>query len=66
MSHGDPQAVTAALNAELGHHPAWQKLSAVQAGRVHVMPAALFSADPGLNFPQAVRLLSEVLHERQP
>ena len=66
LSHGDPQAVTAALSAELGSHPAWQELSAVQRGRVHVMPATLFSADPGLNFPQAVRLLSEVLHERQP
>ena len=64
IRHGDPQAVTTALNKELSSHPAWQGLGAVQRGRVHVMPAALFSADPGLNFPQAVRLLSEVLHER--
>lgn len=65
VSHGDPDAVTAALNAELGSHPAWQGLTAVQQGRVHVVSAALFSSDSGLSFPHAVRTLSGVLHERR-
>jgi len=64
VSHGDPELVTAALNNELGIHPAWRTLSAVQQGRVRVLPAELLSSDAGPEFPKALRLLIEVVHGR--
>jgi iron complex transport system substrate-binding protein len=62
VSHGDPVLVTAAVRDELGTHPAWQTLKAVQNGRVHILPTETFSADPGPEFLQALRLLIEVVH----
>ena len=43
-------------------HPAWKQLSAVRNGRVHLLPSELFLFQAGTRFPEAFRMLAELLH----
>lgn len=48
--------------APLLNHPAWKQLSAVRNDRVHLLPSELFLFQAGPRFPEAFRMLAELLH----
>ena len=57
----DEDAALAALDASWGQSPAWQALSAVTAGRVHVLPKALFHYKPNARWGESYAYLANLL-----
>ena len=57
----DEDAALAALDASWGQSPAWQALSAVTAGRVHVLPKALFHYKPNARWGESYAYLYRLL-----
>lgn len=61
---GDEEAALKALHESLGQNPAWQALTAVQEGRVHVLPRELFHYKPNARWAESYRYLYEVLFQK--
>ena len=57
----DEDAALAALDASLGQNPAWQALSAVQSGRMYVLPKELFHYKPNARWSESYAYLSDLL-----
>ena len=57
----DEDAALAALDASWGQNPAWQALRAVSAGRVHVLPKALFHYKPNARWGESYAYLYRLL-----
>ncbi len=55
------EAALSALEETLGGNPAWQALSAVQGGRVHVLPKELFHYKPNARWGESYAYLYEKL-----
>ena len=62
---GDEEAALHALNESLGKNPAYQALTAVQEGRVHVLPRDLFHYKPNARWAESYGYLYEVLFETE-
>ena len=62
---GDEEAALHALNESLGQNPAFQALTAVQEGRVHVLARDLFHYKPNARWAESYGYLYEVLYESQ-
>ncbi len=62
---GDEEAALHALNESLGQNPAYQALTAVQEGRVHVLPRDLFHYKPNARWAESYGYLYEVLFGTQ-
>lgn len=60
VAHGDPEAIRAAFTKRLESGGPWAGMRAAATGGVHVLPAALFSQNPGLAMPDAARQLHEL------
>ena len=60
---GDEEAALAALNATLGQNPAFQALTAVQEGRMQVLPKELFHYKPNARWAESFEYLYEMLFE---
>lgn len=58
---GDEDAALAAVDAALGSNPAWQALSAVQSGRVYVLPRELFHYKPNSRWVESYAYLADLL-----
>ena len=56
-----PHGPTPAVLAQLAAHPAWARVPAVRAGRVHVLDEVLFSSSPGPRVGEAMRTLRRLL-----
>ena len=41
--------------------PAWATLRAVRNGRVYRLPQELFTSNPGIEYPQAVRYMADIV-----
>ncbi len=61
MTHGNSEEVQEGFVREMEGNPAWNSLSAVREGRIHVLPAELFGTNPGTRVAEAVKLLTELL-----
>lgn len=61
MTHGSSEEVEKGFVREMEGSPAWNSLSAVQEGRIHVLPADLFGTNPGTRVLEAIALLRELL-----
>lgn len=59
----DEDAALAALDATLGQNPAWQGLSAIKAGRLYVLPKALFHYKPNASWGESYAYLYNLLFE---
>ena len=59
MQTADGQAV---LEETLLRDPAWQSLTAVQAGRYHVMDPALYNLKPNARWGEAYEILADILY----
>ena len=57
------EAAVASLENMIKENPAWQTLSAVRDGRLHIMDKSLFNLKPNDRFAEAYRLLYEILTE---
>ncbi|WP_240941932.1 ABC transporter substrate-binding protein [Paenibacillus sp. HB172176] len=63
MTHADSDEVKDGFTKEMESNPAWNSLSAVRNGQIHVLPPALFGTNPGTRVIDAVKLLGELLKE---
>ncbi|WP_442603016.1 ABC transporter substrate-binding protein [Paenibacillus sp. KN14-4R] len=54
ITHADPEAVKKAFEEEMSKNAAWKNLDAVKAGRVVILPAQLFGANPGTKITEAL------------
>lgn len=63
ITMGDPKAVEEHLNKEIAGNAAWKDVQAVKNGRVHVLPANLFTVNPGTHIIDAMKLLQGYLTE---
>lgn len=57
----DEDAALAVVEGALGVNPAWQGLSAVKAGRVYVLPKALFHYKPNARWSESYAYLEDLL-----
>lgn len=60
---GDEEAALAIVEETLGQNPAWQGLTAVQEGRVYVLPRDLFHYKPNARWAESYAYLYELLFE---
>lgn len=58
----DPDAAKTVLEKTLFSNPAWQTLTAVREGRVHVMDGSLFNLKPNSRWGEAYEQLAEILY----
>ena len=59
MQTADAQPI---LESTLLSDPAWQSLTAVQAGRYHVMDSALYNLKPNARWGEAYEILADILY----
>lgn len=60
---GDSEAGIAAYETELASNPAWQELTAVKNGEVHILPKELYHYKPNVRWNEAYETLAELLYE---
>lgn len=58
---GDEEAALEAVDAALGSNPAWQALTAVESGRVYVLPRELFHYKPNSRWGESYAYLADLL-----
>ncbi len=59
---GDTEAAVAQYEETFGSNPAWQELTAVKDGRVHVLPKDMFHYKPNNRWGEAYEYLEEILY----
>lgn len=59
----DEAAAVATYENTLGSNPAWQALSAVKNGEVHILPKDLYHLKPNARWGEAYEKLEEILYE---
>ena len=52
----------AAKPKDFKKNPAWNSLTAVQQGKVYVLPERLFLINPGLRYPEAVKYMAQQVY----
>lgn len=57
VAHGDPEAIRTAFQQRLEGGGPWAGLRSAATGGVHVLPAGVFSINPGLGMPGAAKHL---------
>ena len=62
---GDSEAGIAAYEAELASNPAWQELTAVKNGEVHILPKELYHYKPNVRWNEAYENLAEILYDEE-
>lgn len=65
MTHGDAAAVKEGFLQEMQTSSAWNSITAVREGNVHVLPADLFGTNPGTRIGEALQMLQELLYEQE-
>lgn len=61
-SMGEKKDIEGKLKSELMNNEAWYAIDAVKNQQVFYLPDELFLLNPGLRYPEAVRLMAEKLH----
>lgn len=59
---GDSETGIEAYEAELASNPAWQELTAVKNGEVHILPKELYHYKPNVRWNEAYENLAEILY----
>ena len=59
----DEQAAIAQYESTLASNPAWQELTAVKNGEVHILPKDLYHYKPNARWGEAYEKLEEILYE---
>ncbi len=61
-SMGKAEEIENRLRSDFRSNPAWNSLTAVQQGRVYVLPENLFLINPGLRYPEAVKYMAQQVY----
>lgn len=61
----DEAAAVAQYESTLASNPAWQELTAVKNGRVHILPKDLYHYKPNARWGEAYEILEEILYENE-
>lgn len=61
-SMGKAEEIENRLRSDFKNNPAWNSLPAVQQGKVYVLPENLFLLNPGLQYPDAVRFMAQLVY----
>ncbi|THF83540.1 ABC transporter substrate-binding protein [Cohnella fermenti] len=61
MTHANAEEVEKGFIREMESNPAWNTLTAVREGRIHILPSELFGTNPGTRVMEAVNLLGGLL-----
>ncbi len=64
VAHGDPEAIRTSFTKRLESGGAWEPMRKTATRGVHVLPAGLFSTNPGLALPDAAKQLHELAQPR--
>lgn len=64
VAHGDPEAIRTSFTQRLESGGAWEPMRKTATRGVHVLPANLFSTNPGLALPDAAKQLHELAQPR--
>ncbi|WP_025681765.1 ABC transporter substrate-binding protein [Paenibacillus massiliensis] len=63
ITHGNPEAVKSGFLKEMQVNAAWNRMSAIQSGRVEVLPSDLFGTNPGTRVTEALDVLGSILRD---
>lgn len=63
ITHGNPEAVKSGYLKEMQVNAAWNRMSAIQSGRVEVLPSDLFGTNPGTRVTEALDVLGDILRD---
>ena len=61
-SMGSKQEIGNKLRSEVTGNPAWDAIEAVRNKQVFYLPDELFLLNPGLRYPEAIRIMASKLH----
>ena len=61
-SMGKAEEIENRLRKDFKKNPAWNSLTAVQQGKVYVLPERLFLINPGLRYPEAVKYMAQQVY----
>ncbi len=61
-SMGKAEEIENRLRMDFKKNPAWNSLTAVQQGKVYVLPEKLFLLNPGLRYPEAVKYMAQQVY----
>ena len=61
----DEAAAVAQYQSQLASNPAWQELTAVKNGEVHILPKEMFHYKPNNRWGEAYEYLEEILYEEK-
>jgi iron complex transport system substrate-binding protein len=64
VAHGDPEAIRTSFTKRLESGGAWEPMRKTATRGVHVLPAQLFSTNPGLGLPAAAKQLHELAQQQ--
>ena len=62
LQGSDPTQAEALLEKTLLSNPAWEMLTAVQEGRLHIMDPALYNLKPNDRWGEAYEKLADILY----
>ncbi len=61
-SMGSSDKIEKRIKDDVESNPAWASLTAVKEGRVYVLPENYFLLNPGLDYPQAVAYMANLVY----
>lgn len=65
ITMGNPQTVIRHFRTDLAKNPIWNEISAVRNGRIHQLPANLFTVNPGTQTAEAMSIISSYLYPQE-
>lgn len=61
-SMGDLNEIKANMTAAIAENAAWQTIGAVKDNRLYFLPQDLFLLSPGMRYPEAVKLMAQLIY----
>ncbi|MCG7409103.1 ABC transporter substrate-binding protein [Paenibacillus sp. ACRRX] len=65
ITHGDPEAVKKAFDAEISKNASWSSLTAVKKDHIVILPSHLFGTNPGTKIFDSLQVLATHLKEAE-
>ena len=61
-SMGDVEKIKSSMQQSIAENDAWQTISAMKNGQIFYLPQDLFLLSPGLNYPDAVKFIADLIY----
>lgn len=62
VTMGELEAIKKRMTEDVTGSPAWNSLRAVQNGQIYYLPQELFLLNPGIRYPEAVKLMAKLAY----